>query len=278
MLFVMLALFSFSLFRDDRAAAPVAENAAQPQAAESVPPAGVPAPVPSNKVAIVLDDAGYTRDVSKFLDLGIPITLAIMPYERYSKAIAQELTEKHIPYILHLPLEPERYPDVDPGKAALLLSMTDDEARAKFKSDIAAVPGITGVSNHMGSAYSVSEPKMRTLLKLVKEEGLFYFDSYTATKTRAKAAAETVGLPFAENTMFLDLKDDPSSMKKELETLKKRTLRRGKAIAIAHVHKKHIVPALAEAIPEFKKAGIEFVYLKDLVQTPGSSHHEHSRH
>jgi hypothetical protein len=68
------------------------------------------------RFAMVIDDVGYTRNLSGLLELNIPITFAILPHEKYSQVIAQDLAQKNMPFILHLPMEPEGYPKVNPGK------------------------------------------------------------------------------------------------------------------------------------------------------------------
>jgi polysaccharide deacetylase 2 family uncharacterized protein YibQ len=143
--------------------------------------------------------------------------------------------------------------------------MNDEQARNKFISDLGAVPGVVGVSNHMGSAYSADEPKMRKLLAMVKERSLFYLDSYTSTKSTARSVQKALGMPLLRNDVFLDTDDDPAHIRRQFQILLKQVKRYGRAIAIGHIHKKNLVSALKEFIPECNKAGIEFVYLTGMV-------------
>ncbi|MFH1369131.1 MAG: divergent polysaccharide deacetylase family protein [Elusimicrobiota bacterium] len=221
---------------------------------------------PLKKVAIVIDDLGYTKNISGFLDLGVPITFAILPKEAYSKTLAGQLTKLKRPYILHMPLEPEGYPNINPGKAAILKSMTASEIKKIFNSNLESVPGVAGVSNHMGSAFSADADKMRVFLKLVKENKLFYFDSYTTPKSKAAQIAKELKMPFIQNRIFLDVEDDPAAVRKQLDLLLKQADTRGRSIAIGHIDKKNVVPALREYIPKFAEKGIEFVYLTDLLK------------
>jgi len=223
------------------------------------------------RIAVIIDDVGYQNNIGPFLELGIPLTFAILPYERCSKIVAEELAKKDMPYILHLPLEPLGYPKVDPGKAALLVNMTYQEMEKKFISDLAAVPGVKGVNNHMGSRFSENEEKMEVLLKLVKGNGLFYFDSYTSTATKAGKAAYEVGLPFAQNTLFVDLQDNPEFMKKQFSIAIKKINKYGQCAVIGHIHKKFMPQALKDAIGMMKENNIEFVYLTDLVKIPNKN-------
>ncbi len=222
-------------------------------------------------IAIVIDDVGYKKDLSSFLDLGIPITFAILPFERATRDIAAQLTELNMPYLLHLPMEPDSYPSTDPGKAALLVSMPDAQIIQKLTTNLENVPGVAGVSNHMGSRFTSNADKMAVVLNVLREKQLFFFDSYTSPKTQVKKIALKTGLPVLENELFLDLKDDPDFMRKQCAVLLANARRDGRAIAIGHVQKKHMAAALKEFIPQCKEAGVEFVYLTDLFATQGEN-------
>jgi len=217
------------------------------------------------KIAIVIDDVGYSKDLSRFLDIGIPITFAVFPHERFTKAVCDELSRKKMPFILHLPMEPDAYPKVDPGKAALLIKMSDAEIKKIFLSDIASTPGAVGVSNHMGSRFTSNLEKMRVVLKLVKDKNLFYFDSVTSTATQAGKAAREAGIQFAENTIFLDNIDELAVTKKQIQYALKKAIKRGRIAVIGHISRKYLPEAIKESIPDFKKNGVEFVYLTDIV-------------
>ncbi|MEI8217688.1 MAG: divergent polysaccharide deacetylase family protein [Elusimicrobiota bacterium] len=218
------------------------------------------------RFAMVIDDIGYTRDLSAFTDLGIPITFAVMPYELYSRRIAQDLTQKKMPYILHLPMEPEAYPKIDPGKAAVMTAMNAEEIKHKFLSDLATVPGVVGVSNHMGSRFSANAEKMRILLSLVKAQKLFYFDSYTTPHSVAGSVARELHLASATNQLFVDEKDDAVYMQRQFDDILKKFQKLDRFIAIGHIQKKNLPAVLKHYIPLFKAQGIEFVYLPALIE------------
>jgi polysaccharide deacetylase 2 family uncharacterized protein YibQ len=219
----------------------------------------------AKKVAIVIDDVGYIKDISHFTDLNIPVTFAILPRESYSEKIALKLKESKVPFLMHLPLEPLKYPEVDPGAYALLLKMDNSEIEKTFKENLESVPGIAGINNHMGSAFSADKEKMEFLLSLVKKAGVFYLDSYTTPESRAEEAAKKIKLPFLKNEFFLDIEDDPGYIRERLELLLKKAKKQGECITIGHIQKKHLAPALKEYIPKFRKEGIKFVYLTELL-------------
>ncbi|MCB4790583.1 MAG: divergent polysaccharide deacetylase family protein [Elusimicrobia bacterium] len=215
-------------------------------------------------VAIVIDDVGYKEDLSEFLSLGIPVNFAVLPKERYSARIAAKLNSLKMPFIMHLPMEPEKYPAENPGKFALLLKMNGKEIEKIFNEDLNSLKGAAGVSNHMGSAFTADKEKMGILLNLVKKENLFFLDSYTSQNSKAKKTANEIGLKNLRNDIFIDVKDEPDSINKQLAAVMKTAQKYGQCIAIGHFHRKYVIPALKENLEKFKENNIEFVYLKDL--------------
>ena len=106
----------------------------------------------AHRVAIVIDDLGGDNDLfQNLLDLNVPVTFSILPFTPFARSTAQKAFQKGREIILHLPMEPRGYPQVNPGKGALLHSMNKEELLRQLARDIAAVPHARGVSNHMGS-------------------------------------------------------------------------------------------------------------------------------
>ena len=82
----------------------------------------------SPRIALIVDDIGYDRAVvKKFLSLNLPITLSILPKSPFTKSIIDAAQKKHVEIMLHQPMEPFEYPQINPGPGTLLTSMTPDE-------------------------------------------------------------------------------------------------------------------------------------------------------
>ncbi len=167
---------------------------------------------------------------------------------------------------MHLPLEPHNIKNNYPGKAAIFLSMSNEEIEEMFESNLKSVGSPVGINNHMGSKFSENEEKMGVLLNLVKKNGLFYLDSSTSNKSVAKKVAKRIGVKCLVNDVFLDMNgDDPELIKKQFDILFHFVKKNKKAIAIGHIHKKTLPDVIKSIIPYFKENNIEFVYLKDLL-------------
>ncbi|HAX62087.1 MAG TPA: hypothetical protein DCX95_06005 [Elusimicrobia bacterium] len=220
------------------------------------------------KAAIIIDDVGYKKDeLENFLSLSVPLTFSVLPFEKYSSYHADKLKRQNCEFFLHQPMEPEGYPKVNPGKAAILLNMSAYEIEKKVKKNLANVDGAAGINNHMGSAFTKDKIKMEEFLKIVKEKNLIFVDSYTSPKSVAYKTAKAMGIPALQNKVFLDNEDNLEYILKQLSLFKKRIKRDGCCIAIGHIHKKNLPDALSKIIPEFQKEEITFLTVSEYLKT-----------
>jgi len=222
---------------------------------------------PIIRIAIVIDDLGYNRkQLDRFLELNIPLTYAILPGEKYSKTLVEELLAKNKEVILHLPLESKSRKE-NPGKYALWTWMKKREIIEKFNQNLSTVPGVIGVNNHMGSKFTEDEKKMYILLKEIKRKKLFFFDSYTSKKSKGEEIAKKINLSYSRNQVFLDVKTDPISIEKKFEELLSLAKKNGYAIGLGHIHSKKTAQVLASILPRFQnEEEVEFVTLSQLMK------------
>lgn len=217
------------------------------------------------KVAIIIDDIGYDKHLAdKFLQLDAVFTYSILPFSRYSTEIAQNAAKKGYQVMLHLPMEPNEYPGVDPGPGALLASMTPDERIHQLELDLDAVPYITGVNNHMGSKLTTMSDEMNQILSMLKARGLFFIDSKTTAASQCRSSARMFKVPFAERDVFLDHIQTPEAIRGEIEQLIHVAEITGKAVGIGHPHEL-TYDVLTEMLPELKKK-VKLVSASEVVE------------
>jgi len=217
------------------------------------------------EVAFVIDDVAYeTASMDRFASLGVPLTFAILPREKHSKELAAKANAMNFPVMLHLPMEPLDRVHNDPGPTGLYLKMSDQELKTQFDKNVASVPNLVGINNHMGSAFTESEPKMTLVLEWVKKKGVYFLDSRTSGHSVVCKVAKRLGVPCLANETFLDNKDDVKDIEAQLDLVLKLALREGQTIAIGHYRRKFLVQALADKLPEFKARGVRVVALPTL--------------
>lgn len=237
-----------------------AQTVSKVQPSERAPKAAV---VPGQaRVAFVIDDVAYdAAPMDRFAELDVPLTFAILPRDPRSKELAKKARSLHFPILLHLPMEPHDRAHNNPGPSALYLGMTPEQLKDQFEKDAASVPGIVGVNNHMGSAFTEDEFKMTLVMQWMKQRKLFFLDSHTTGKSVAPRVARKTGVSCLVNETFLDNRDDAASIERQLDQVRELALRRKQTIAIGHYRRKHLIEALAKKLPEFQARGIAVVPL-----------------
>lgn len=219
-------------------------------------------------VALIIDDLGYDRKIAnKFIELDVPLTFAVLPESPFRTKISGRAQAKGIELMLHLPMEPEEYPAINPGPGALLASMAPDQLIQQLNRDLDSIPNVKGVNNHMGSRMTKNSDQMRQIFSVLKQRGLFYVDSRTTAETLCRPSAQLLQVPFAERDVFIDHEPDPAFIRKQLDHLVRRAQRQGYAIGIGHPHLS-TYEVLQQALPELLKA-VELVPASRIIDLTG---------
>jgi polysaccharide deacetylase 2 family uncharacterized protein YibQ len=217
------------------------------------PPENIP--VPDEKlplVALIVDDLGYDKKIAKkFLALNVNLTFSILPHSPFQNEIARLASSKGIEIMLHLPMEPVEYPDVNPGPGTLLSSMSPDELIGQLEDDLNALPGITGVNNHMGSKLTAESTQMYQIFSILKQRGLFFIDSRTTSDSMGRPSARLLQIPFAERDVFIDHYLKPNFIRKQIKELIRIARSNGAAVGILHPHST-TYQILREELPELQ--------------------------
>ncbi len=219
------------------------------------------------RVAIILDDAGgESIDYNEIYSITSPFTISILPGLSGSSRVMKEATSAGKEVILHLPMEPENGSYVRHDGGMALTSMTDEDIRQVVLRDLKTVPGVSGVNNHMGSKATRDPRVMRAVLSVIKEKGLFFVDSRTASDSLAYDLAREKKVPAGRNALFLDVEDSEDEVKKRFDQLVGIARSHGFAIGIGHATRPGTVATLKKLMPIYEKKGVEFVCVSSLVK------------
>jgi polysaccharide deacetylase 2 family uncharacterized protein YibQ len=246
---------------------PEAQRAPQPKPKPPIsrpprPPADLP------RVALIIDDIGYDRGLAtKFMDLDNAITFSILPHSPFQRAVSTEMRRRGMEAMLHLPMEPKEYPAVQPGRGALLVSMTPDELIRQLERNLEAVPDIKGVNNHMGSRMTERSTQMYQIFSILKKRELFFIDSRTTPESLCRPSARLLQVPFAQRDVFLDHVAEEGAIRRQIQRLVALAQRQGSAIGIGHPHLATYT-VLAEQLPMVKNK-VKLVPASQLVKTGG---------
>jgi polysaccharide deacetylase 2 family uncharacterized protein YibQ len=222
-------------------------------------------PLPFKQISIIIDDIGYDLGpVRELLKVDADITFAILPLCSHSRESAEMLHQARRETLLHLPMEPNSYPKEKPGKGALFTDMNSEELVFQLEKDLAAVPHISGVNNHMGSKFMTDEDKLVLVFNKLKKKKLFFVDSRTTIGTKASAAAEKVNIQMASRKVFLDNNRDYNEIYKIILESAQNSSEASPVIMIGHPYPETI-RAIKDATRVLRQKGILVVPVSKLI-------------
>lgn len=238
------------------------EKALPDKAASILPPKENAGGQVTGRLAIVIDDAGRDLDSQHIYEqMGIPLTLAVMPDQIHTRDAALSWRAHGLPVILHQPMESVSGIGMEPK--VILTSMSDAAIRQMLRDSLSQLPEAIGINNHQGSKATIDARTMDIVMNELHHRGLFFFDSHTNSTTAADKAAKTYGVPYVRNDLFVDNSASVSDICAMIQEGADRAKKKGTYIIIGHC-RPHTAEAFRQMIPKLKAQGIEFVYLSSL--------------
>ncbi|MEI6893196.1 MAG: divergent polysaccharide deacetylase family protein [Colwellia sp.] len=215
----------------------------------------------TTRVAIVIDDMGYRYTDKKALTLPGEITYSFLPHTTYGKKLAIQAKKANHDILIHIPMESENRKYLGPG--ALTSDMNEQEIRQSLTKSFAEIPFAIGMNNHMGSYLTQLYQPMAWTMIFLKQNNLFFLDSKTSLKSKAKQAAIDYNVPVKTRHIFLDNELTESYINEQFLKLVRFSQQHQTAIAIAHPHPETIT-MLNKLIPTLASHHIELVPLSSL--------------
>lgn len=238
------------------------EKALPAKAASILPPKENAGGQVTGRLAIVIDDAGRDLDSQHIYEqMGISLTLAVMPDQVHTRDAALSWRAHGLPVILHQPMESVSGIGMEPK--VILTSMSDAAIRQMLRDSLSQLPEAIGINNHQGSKATIDARTMDIVMNELHHRGLFFFDSHTNSTTAADKAAETYGVPYVRNDLFVDNSASVSDICAMIQAGADRAKKKGTYIIIGHC-RPHTAEAFRQMVPKLKAQGIEFVYLSSL--------------
>jgi hypothetical protein len=226
----------------------------------------VPAVPPGPLVAIIMDDLGRSTYTAEVL-VSIPqqVTFSILPNEPQAVNVAELAHAAGREVMLHVPMEPQGYPAVNPGREALFIKYSDAEIRRRFDQLLAKIPHVSGSNNHMGSRFTEDARALAPVMESLQEKGLFFIDSRTTGSSRVTETAHRFGVPTMNRDVFLDNVADVDAITREIRRLESKARSQGMAIGICHPYPETL-EALRRELPALAERGITVVPVSMLLQ------------
>jgi len=218
----------------------------------------------SPAISLIIDDLGYLRAAGlRVVALPGAVTCSILPHTPYAVMLARaaQLAGKEV--MLHIPMEARDNAALGPG--ALRQAMSRAEFTRVLRSDLALIPNLVGVNNHMGSWLTQQPVAMSWLMEELKRHpGIFFLDSRTTAATVAQDTAQAMGVATTRRDLFLDNRQDGAAIRVQLMKLIDLARVQGTAVAIGHPHPTTL-QVLEEFLPRLSGLGVRLRPISETV-------------
>ena len=219
------------------------------------------------RIAVIIDDVGYpSGNIDGYLNITERLTFSVLPSLSRSKEYAKLLYDNGFEIMIHIPMEPVSYPEADPGPHAVFTGDTKSDIAAKLDLMISENPFATGANNHMGSKATKDSYVMRSTLEILKNEGLFWVDSYTTNDSIGYRISKELSVPSVRRDIFLDNEDSFSYINSQFEILKQVAKKKGTAVGIGHFSKRNTLEVLRYQIPRLRSSNYRLIFASEAVK------------
>lgn len=203
------------------------------------------------RLVIVIDDLGESMTVAhRLASLPFPVSFSVLPYNTKARQVAELARQKNLELLLHLPSEPEGYPtSANSGPGTLRVNMSPAVLEQTLVDNLARLPEVDGVNNHMGSRLTQDKKAMSVILGHLHGRGKFFLDSLTTPKSCVREVSKSVGMRYYRRHIFLDNTAKEHAILLQLKKAESLARRTGLAVAIGHPY-----PATLSALEAWAKS------------------------
>jgi polysaccharide deacetylase 2 family uncharacterized protein YibQ len=201
----------------------------------------------------------------RLTSLNIPFTIAVLPHTTFAKETALLAKSRGKGVIMHLPMEPENLASNDPGPGALLIEMPELLIEEIILKNIESIGEIDGANNHMGSALTSNEDKIRQVLAILSKYTDTYIDSYTSPKSVAYRVCNEIGMKCGINRKFIDNEANQTYIASKIYEAMATAQNNGAMIVIGHL-RPDTITVLEYVVPELTNLGYKFIPVEHLIK------------
>ncbi len=218
-----------------------------------------------NKVAIIIDDMGYSlKAINDACSIDRPVTISILPFTPLARETAKIAHQNSLEVMLHLPLESIYSNKGNDIEGIIHSRMSEEEIIRTMQTNLAQVPFIRGVNNHMGSKITANKILMPIILEQLIGKDLFFIDSRTSGRSIAYEVSKSLGIPSGYRHIFLDGQVDEDYIKGKLLELFRLAQKNGAAVGICHPSEETL-KVLKENFHLVDKFNLQLVFASDIV-------------
>jgi len=185
-------------------------------------------------VVIIIDDIGENLEVVReILSISNKITMSVIPGTKHDVESVKLINENNGRAMIHMPMMPHNRKLAVGSSWFIGPSISKIQIESKVGEAIMRLKGTVGLNNHMGSLATEDEGTMKTVIKKLKENNMFFIDSLTSSKSVAyKTASSEVN--HGKRDVFLDHYNEVDKIEEAWQKLQDCLKRKNVCVAIGH--------------------------------------------
>ena len=224
----------------------------------------------AGRIALVIRGLGVDPGLTERALAQMPqqVAMGFVPYGDDLKTWTRRAQADRHDILIQIPLEPDNYPETNPGPHTLLTSLSIDENLAHLDWLLDRFNGVTGVTNYLGGKFASSPGAFAPMLMELKARDLLYLGDGQAANTASQELARQISLAFSVVDTMIDRNKEPEAIRQKLSELEARARETGAAVAIGHAHAATL-SALEEWIGTLNDKGLALVPVTEVV-TPSA--------
>lgn len=187
------------------------------------------------RIGLVIGNLGLARSATQAAIQDMPgdVTLAFSSLSPDIETNVASARAAGHEVLLGVPMEPDNYPQNDPGPNALLVQSPNDENVKRLQWALARSEGYVGVMPMMGEKFVTQEDKLVPVLQTLKQEGLLFLDATGVKASTVAPLSRLARMPFARGDIKIDASAARNAIDAQLIALEQLAREHGQAIGVA---------------------------------------------
>lgn len=187
------------------------------------------------RISVVVAGLGLSKGMTENAIAKLPaaVTLAFDPYASDLDSWIGKARSNGHEALLSVPMEPQDFPNSDPGPATLLTTLQPVDNVKRLEWTLARATGYTGILPMAGSKFLVSAKDVIPVLEQLRRRGLMFVDTQAGTASRAIRLARDIGVPRAFADRQIDAEPNAAAIDASLAEIERLARKNGQALALA---------------------------------------------
>ncbi len=191
-----------------------------------------------------------------------PYTLLINPFrlEDGAEYNLKQLTNKEV--LIHMPMEPQKFPYVNSGAQSLLINHNKDQIRQRIVNAIKRLPDAKAIAPYMGGRAVQHPSLMIDLFEILADKKMSYLDLHLEGRSERRAWCHQVGIE-------CPITQAPSKKWNSLDLIERsvrNAKKNGRNILLLNADTSS-VHMIQDRIDKWGDTGLELVLFSELAQT-----------